>query len=119
MKHSFTKKHLDYIITLAAYFLIAFFILNKILFSPGTVGFFHDWPIGPFPEMNRFYANGGLYVWNSQLGNTIYFTDWVFRLGLLPFSFLDGEDLTKGLLTLTITLSGFSAFCLGKQLRLS
>jgi hypothetical protein len=115
----FKGRNSQYVVVLASYFMIALFIFNKISLSPGTVGFFHDWPIGPFTEMNRFYANGGMYVWNSQLGNTIYFTDWIFRLSLIPFSILDGEVLTKGLLLLIITLSGFSAFYLGKQLKLS
>jgi hypothetical protein len=119
MNGFFKIKNFQPVIVLTTYFLIAFFILNRILFSSGTVGFFHDWPIGPYPEMNRFYANGGFYVWNSQLGNTVYFTDWIFRLSLVPFSFLDGETLTKGLLTLIITLSGFSAFCLGRRLGLN
>jgi hypothetical protein len=113
-------KKIEYLIALTGYFLVALFILNRILFfSPGTVGFFHDWPIGPYPEMTRTYANGGFYVWDSQIGNKLYYTDWIFRLSLIPFSFLDGEVLSKGLLLLTITLSGFGAFCLGKQLKLS
>src|SRR5919199_5218711 len=69
--------------------------------------------------MNRSYANGGLYVWDSQIGNIFFPTDWIFRLSLIPFSFLNGEILTKGILLLVITLSGFGAFCLGKQLKLS
>ena len=113
-------KRFEYLIALIGYFLVALFILNQFLSSsPGTIGFFHDWPIGPFPEMNRFYANGGLYVWDSQQGNVLYPTDWIFRLSLIPFSFVDGEVLTKGVLLVVITLSGFGAFCLGKQLKLS
>ena len=115
-------KRFEYLIALTGYFIVALFILNRILFSsPGTIGFFHDWPIGPYPEMNRLYANGGLYVWDASYngGNKLYSTDWIFRLSLIPFSFLDGEILTKGILFLLITLSGFGAFCLGKQLKLS
>src|SRR5918911_1282927 len=112
-------KRYDYLIASMGYFLVALFILNRILFSPGTIGFFHDWPIGPYPEMNRSYANGGLYVWDSQIGNIFFPTDWIFRLSLIPFSFLNGEILTKGILLVVITLSGFGAFCLGKQLKLS
>src|ERR671933_1513543 len=113
-------KRYDYLIASIGYFLVALFILNRILFSsPGTIGFFHDWPIGPYPEMNRSYANGGLYVWDSQIGNIFFPTDWIFRLSLIPFSFMDGEILTKGILVLVITLTGFGAFCLGKQLKLS
>ena len=116
----FKKKNVDYLIALTGYFLIALFILNRILFfSPGTIGFFHDWFIGPYPEMNRIYADGGFYTWDPQIGNKFYYTDWIFRLILIPFSFLGGEVLTKGLLIVIITLSGFGAFCLGKRLKLS
>src|SRR5947208_371251 len=112
MNTFFKMKNFDYIIAFASYFLIAIFILSRILFfSPGTVGFFHDWFIGPYPEMNRIYANGGFYTWDPQIGNKFYYTDWIFRLILIPFSFLGGEVLSKGLLILAITLSGFGAFC--------
>jgi hypothetical protein len=113
-------KRFEYLIALTGYIFIALFILNRILLSsPGTIGFFHDWPIGPYPEMNRIYANGGLYVWDSQIGIILFPTDWIFRVSLIPFSFLDGEVITKGLLLLVLTLSGFGAFCLGKQFKLS
>jgi hypothetical protein len=118
--HAFLKiRNFDYIIALAGYFLIGFFILNKILFSPGTVGFFHDWFIGPYPETNSVYADGGFYIWDSQKGNKIYPTDWIFRISLIPFSFLGGEAVSKGLLIFVVTLSGFGAYCLGRRLGLS
>src|SRR5918911_783321 len=73
-------KRYDYLIASICYFLVALFILNRILFSsPGTIGFFHDWPIGPYPEMNRSYANGGLYVWDSQIGNIFFPTDSIYK----------------------------------------
>jgi hypothetical protein len=115
-------KRFEYLIALIGYFLVALFILNRILFAyPGTIGFFHDWPIGPYPEMNQQYSKGGLYIWDASYngGNKLYPTDWIFRVSLIPFSFLGGEILTKGILLLIITLSGFGAFCLGKQLKLS
>jgi len=111
-------KNSDYLIALSGYFLVAFFILGGILLSPGTVGFFHDWFIGPYPEMNQFFANGGFYIWDSQSGNKLYPTDWIFRVSVIPFSFLGGEVLSKMLLVFILTLSGFSAFCLAKQLKL-
>jgi hypothetical protein len=107
-----------YLIATVAYLLIARFILGGILFSPGTVGFFHDWAIGPFPEMIYSWANEGFYIWDSQLGNKIYPTDWLFRIIFIPFSFLGGEILSKVLLVLVITLSGLGAFTLGRQLKL-
>ena len=68
--------------------------------------------------MNQFFANGGFYIWDSQSGNKLYPTDWIFRVSVIPFSFLGGEVLSKMLLVFILTLSGFSAFCLAKQLKL-
>ena len=93
-------------------------MLQAIIMSPGTIGFFHDWFIGQYPEMNHYWASNGLYVWDSQLGNKVYGTDWIFRLSIIPLSFLGGEILSKGLIILIVTMSGFGVFCLGRQLKL-
>jgi hypothetical protein len=111
-------KYLEYLIALAAYFIMAILILQVIILSPGTVGFFHDWFIGPFPEMNTYWASSGLYIWDPQLGNKVYGTDWIFKLIVLPFTFFGGEVLSKGLVILIVTMSGFGAFCLGRRLKL-
>ena len=60
-----TKRY-DYLIALLAYFVISLIVLGQILLSPGTVGFFHDWFIGPYHEMNKSWANSGLFIWDSQ-----------------------------------------------------
>ena len=112
-------KPYDYLIALLAYFVISLIVLGHILLSPGTIGFFHDWFIGPYHEMNKSWANSGLYIWDSQIGYKVYDTDWIIKLFLLPIPFLGGEILSKGLLILIMTLSGFGAFCLGRRLKLS
>jgi hypothetical protein len=112
-------KHYDYLIALAAYLVISIIVLGEILFSPGTIGFFHDWFIGPFHEMNKSWANNGFYIWDSQIGYKVFDTDWIIKLTLLPIAFLGGELLSKGLLILIVTMSGFGAFCLGRRLNLS
>ena len=112
-------KHYDYLIALLAYFIISLIVLGQILLSPGTIGFFHDWFIGPYHEMNKSWANSGLYAWDSQIGYRVYDTDWIIKLTLLPIPFLGGELLSKGLLILIFTMSGFGAFCLGRRLKLS
>jgi hypothetical protein len=112
-------KHYDYLIALLVYFVISLIVLGEILLSPGTIGFFHDWFIGPYHEMNKSWANNGLYIWDSQIGYKVYDTDWIIKLTLLPIPFLGGELLSKGLLVLIVTLSGFGAFCLGRRLKLS
>jgi hypothetical protein len=113
------KRYFDYFVALGVYFIISFLVLGIILTSPGTIGFFHDWSVGPYHEMNENWAEKGLYVWDSQIGNKIYYTDWIFQLSFLSIPFLGGEILSKGLLILCITLSGFGAFCLGKRLELN
>jgi hypothetical protein len=114
-------RYSDYLIALATYLFVSFLILGGIILSPGTIGFFHDWFLGPFEEMNETWAKNGPYAWDSQLGNKVYYTDWLFRLVLsvLPSPFLGGEVLSKGLLIIILTLSGFGAYCLGKKLKLS
>jgi hypothetical protein len=112
-------KHYDYLIALLAYFIISLIVLGQILLSSGTIGFFHDWFIGPYHEMNKSWAKSGLYIWDSQIGYKVYDTDWIIKLILLPIPFLGGEILSKGLLILIMTLSGFGAFCLGRRLKLS
>jgi hypothetical protein len=113
------RKHYDYLIALLAYFIISIIVLGQILLSPGTIGFFHDWFIGPYSEMNESWAKNGLYKWDSKSGNKGYDTDWLIKLILLPLPFMGGEVLSKGLLVLIITMSGFGAFCLGRRLKLN
>src|SRR5215207_1111274 len=107
--HLLKINHFDYFVALAIYFIISFLVLGSILTIPGTIGFFHDWSIGPYHEMNKSWAENGLYIWDSQIGNKVYGTDWILRLSLLSVPFLGGEILSKGLLVLSITLSGFGA----------
>ena len=112
-------KNFDYFIAFATYFGIAIFILSGILLLPGTIGMYHDWVIGPYPEMTRMFADQGFFSWNSKYGNEVYHVDEIFRISLLPLSFLNGEMFSKGVLIMAVTLSGFSFFCLGKKLKLS
>jgi hypothetical protein len=103
---------------LAVFILAALFILRGILFSPGTIGLFHDWFLGPLPDMVSRYANDGNYIFGANGGYKVYPSDWFFRLLLSPFSGLGGEIVTKGMLFLFITLSGWSMFRLGKNLEI-
>lgn len=113
------KIYSDYLIALFVYFVISLLLLHGILQSPGTIGLFHDWFIGPYDEMSRLWASEGFYKWNSQFGNKIYDTDWTLRLLLLNFPYLGGEFLSKGLLIFSLTVSGFSSFCLARRFKLN
>jgi len=113
-------KYFDYLAALASFLFVAFLIFGGFIFSQGTIGFFHDWFLAPFEEMNQAWAKSGPYAWDPQIGYKFYYTDWIFRLilGIFPSSLLSGEVLSKGLLLIVITSSGFGAFCLGKRLKL-
>ena len=120
-RKNFVKiKNFDYYIAFIGYILVALFIMRLILLYPGTIGFFHDWSIGPYAEMNNVFTSSAFYIWDEQYGNKPYPTDWLLRAALyLPFSFLGGEVLSKGFLVSILSLSGFTSYCLGRQLKLS
>jgi hypothetical protein len=118
-KITFKITYLLYFLTLVGYVSISIFILSGVLFSPGTVGLFHDWPFGPYSEMINSWSTKGLYIWDPTDGNKAYPTDWLIRIIITPFSFLGGEAISKGLLSVLVILSGFSAFYLARQLKLS
>ena len=115
---SFTSLQLNGL-SLFLYFIAALFAIRGILASAGTVGLFHDWFVGPFPEMISNYGASGFQLNDLTLGNKIYPSDWIFRILLLPFSFLGGEIISKGMIICFCTLSGFSMFYLGRTLKLS
>jgi len=50
-----------------------------------------------------------------NFGNKIYPSDWLFRVFLIPFSFLGGESISKEMLVFFFVLSGFSMFCFGRK----
>jgi len=93
-------------------------IFIGVILSPGTVGFHHDWPYGPFSEMLENLGEGGFNLFSESQGNKIYPTDWLFRIVLLPFSWLGGEVITKGMLVLFTALSGTTMFWLARELKL-
>ncbi len=99
--------------------LVAFFVTRNIMVSSGTIGLYHDWPVGPFPELNAKYSFDGLQLYDLTIGNKIYPSDWMFRILLVPFAFFGGEIISKGLLLFFITLSGFSMFYFGRTIKLS
>jgi len=120
IKKSIKIKNFDYYIAFIGYILVALFIMRLILLDPGTIGFFHDWSIGPYPEMNNVFTGSAFYIWDEQYGNKPFPTDWLTRVALyLPFSFLGGEVLSKGFLVSVLALSGFTSYCLGRRIRSS
>ncbi|MFX0203196.1 MAG: hypothetical protein ACFFCW_44400, partial [Candidatus Hodarchaeota archaeon] len=103
-------------IPLLIYLCLGLFSSRIMLLSNGTLGFFHDWFIGPFPEMISKYAFNGFQLYDMNFGNKIYPSDWLFRVSLVPFAFLGGEIVSKGILVFFMTLSGFSLFCFGRKI---
>ncbi len=93
-------------------------IFIGIILTPGTIGFHHDWPYGPFPEMIEELGSEGFDLFSESQGNKIYPTDWLFRIALVPFAGLGGEVLTKSMLVLFTALSGTAMFWLARELKL-
>ncbi|UCE29265.1 MAG: hypothetical protein JSV85_00550, partial [Candidatus Bathyarchaeota archaeon] len=100
---------------LLLYLFLSLFSFRILLLSNGTLGFFHDWFIGPFPEMISNYGYNGLLLFDMNLGNKIYPSDWLFRVLLIPFAFLGGETVSKWMLVSVLTLSGLSTFFFGRR----
>lgn len=103
-------------IPLLLYLFLSLFSSRIILLSNGTLGFFHDWFIGPFPEMISKYAYNGMQLYDMNLGNKMYPSDWLFRVSVIPFAFLGGETISKVMLVLFMTLSGLSMFSFGRAI---
>jgi len=101
---------------LLLYLFLSLFSSRTLLLSNGTLGFFHDWFIGPFPEMISKYAYNGMQLFDMNLGNKMYPSDWLFRVLVIPFAFLGGETVSKGMLVFFITLSGLSMFFFGRRI---
>ena len=115
-----SKKHVKHLFApLFCYLFAALVIFRNIIFQYGTIGFFHDWFIGSVPGMVYNYANSGFQLYDLTFGNKIYPSDWMFRLLVLPFSFLGGELVSKGMLVFFCALSGFSMFYLCRTMKLS
>lgn len=105
------------------YFIISTITLSKLLLSPGVIGFRDDWSIPPYNEQVIEWAFEEKEAWQKNgFGVTnVYPSQYMFRfsLGALSFLFnLNGEALSKILLILILTISGFSGFYLGKVLGL-
>ncbi len=99
---------------LVLYFSIALFASRGILVTAGTIGLFHDWFVGPFPEMIAKYSSAGLQLLDVNFENKIYPSDWLFRVLLTPFAFWGGEAVSKVMLVVVMTLSGLFMFFFGR-----
>jgi len=111
---SFRKKiaHRRSILTFVGFFLLSFFSLREIILEPGTVGHHWDWSIPPSSQYFAQMLNQSTHVWSSQFlgfpfnyGVSVLPTLAVLgSLGTLGFS---GEIVSKGLLLIVITVSGY------------
>ncbi len=108
-----------YVFPLLLFSLFAFISMREVLGDPGTIGLYHDWFIGPTPELISSFGNAGSHLLSPELGNKIYPTDWLFRLCSIPFAGLGGEVVSKGFLFGSMVVSGLSMYALGRGLRMS
>jgi hypothetical protein len=124
------KKQVWLILCLLIYFLIAFFNLRGLIFTPGIIGFHCDWDLPPF---------GGQYKQAFRL----YWYPWIGTrdFGILspaPVSFtgspnsflsifmyflasigLEGEAITKIICIVALTIMGFTMYLLCKKMGIS
>jgi hypothetical protein len=113
-----SPRNKEYLIVLIIFFIIARLVIGQLLLSDGTIGLFHDWYIGPYPEMMNQYSERGIYSWDSQKGNVPFSVDWIMRVMSIPFGFLGGEGYSKAIIILASTLSGFTSYLLSRTLGL-
>ena len=93
-KFTIVSRNSQYIIALAVYFLLSLFVLSKVIFSPGTIGFYHDWPLGPYPEMTSLFAQEPLYSWDPQSGGKLIFHRFIIQGHSSPFLIFSGRRST-------------------------
>lgn len=98
------------------YYILAFISLRKLFLSEGIIGLRHDWPIPPYSEQLVERFKEIFYIWNDIIGYSpphpalIYYR--IFEAILYPILGFNGEYVSKVIVIVMITISGFSMFLL-------
>lgn len=97
----------------AIYALLGFIAIRKFLFSPGILGHNWDWAIPYLPSQFEYLSYRSNFVWN-EIGLGAPIPAWGISsiicgkiIGLLGLIGLSGCVISKGLVWLTMVLSGF------------
>lgn len=107
------------------YALVSFLSNAYYIFSPGVIGFRHDWRIPYLPGQvwDRFFE--AIFTWNSISGrgvsgvpNTLLY-ERLFELALAVLVRFNGEVLSKIIVPIIMLVSALTMFYLGKVLRFS
>jgi len=105
------------------FFLILSLVATRgILATPGTIGHQWDWSIPSEPVQLQQMAKKALYAWGESAGGHtragLGLSNTPFNLlaGLPGFFGLGGDFTSKGIIILTITLSGVSFYLLARTL---
>ena len=97
------------------YLIISLFVFRKVLSTPGFISLRDDWTMPPYSFQYIGQARKMLYAWSSNFMGAGY----IRRLGDYPYLFFSilawifgfgGAFFTKGILVLTMSLSGYLMF---------
>ena len=108
-------KHIKNIGIFTIYLVISLFVFRKVLSTPGFISLRDDWTMPPYSFQYIGQARKMLYAWSSNFMGAGY----IRRLGDYPYLFFSilawifgfgGAFFTKGILVLTMSLSGYLMF---------
>src|SRR2546425_1619451 len=107
--------HRRSILAFCSFFLLSFLSLRQVILAQGTVGHHWDWSIPPSSQYFAPMLNQSGHVWSSQFlgfpfnyGLSVLPTLAV--LGFLGSVGLTGEMLSKALLVIVVSVSGFGMY---------
>jgi hypothetical protein len=109
-------------LALSTYALVSVLSLIRILVSPGVISYLFDWDVPPFSQQFVTALNTRTFAWNPYVvmgtpytvGNDTFY--YFFLRALAP---LGGADVSKLLLVLVFSLSGYGMYFLCRQLKIS
>jgi len=107
----------------ALYAVAAFVALYAVILSPGTIGLSHDWSIPPYPPQLAQWSNSFQWILleNAFGVENQWEYYWINHLifGLLASAGLGGEQVSKGLVLVSLIVSGCSMYFLCRSIKLN
>ncbi|MEM3871148.1 MAG: hypothetical protein QXE05_01090 [Nitrososphaeria archaeon] len=116
-------KKFEVILSCTLFFILAIISSHKLIFSPGII-IHHDWSIPPYQtQITQDFPSDFFSAWNRGIDVAIlsrgaFIIGLVNRLLSLIFS-INGEQLSKMYLILTIWFSGFFMYYVNRRIRKS
>ena len=105
----------------ALYAVAAFVALYAVILSPGTIGLSHDWAIPPYPsQLAQLSDNFRWILWEDIFGYERIWDPWTPQIfELLASAGLGGEQVSKGLVLVSLIVSGCSMYFLCRSIKLN